>query len=165
MLIMGTRSGDLDPAVVQFICNKEGLDVNQLLNILNKKSGLLGMTDGLSSDHRDVVDAANAGNPLAKVAIEATDYRIAKYIGAYTAAMNGVDAIVFTAGIGENDAPTRTNVCAYLGYLGVEIDEERNKVRGERRVISTPESKVKVMLIPTNEELAIARETKALVNC
>ena len=164
-LIMGTRSGDLDPAVVQFICNKEGLDVNQMLTILNKKSGFLGMTNGLSSDNRDVSKAAEEGDPLAIVAIEASHYRIAKYIGAYTAAMNGVDAIVFTAGIGENDAPTRTKVCAYLGYLGVEIDEEANQVRGERRMISTPNSKVKVMLIPTNEELAIARETKQLVNC
>ncbi len=164
-LIMGTRSGDVDPAVVQYIANKEGLDVNEVINILNKKSGLLGISNGLSSDHRDIVDAAAAGNPLAQVAIEASDYRIAKYIGAYTAAMNGVDAIVFTAGIGENDAPTRSHVCSYLGYLGVELDEERNKVRGERRMLSTPESKVKVMLIPTNEELAIARETKALVNC
>ena len=164
-LIMGTRSGDLDPAVVQFICNKEGIDVNEIINILNKKSGFLGMTNGLSSDNRDVSQAAKDGNPLAKVAIEAAHYRTAKYIGAYTAAMNGVDAIVFTAGIGENDADTRIGVCQYLGYLGVELDAEKVKVRGERMVISTPNSKVKVMVIPTNEELAIARETKEIVGC
>lgn len=164
-LIMGTRSGDLDPAVVQFICNKEGIDVNEMLNILNKKSGFLGMTNGLSSDNRDITKAAKEGNHLAQVAVEATRYRVAKYIGAYTAAMNGVDAIVFTAGIGENDWETRAGVCEYLGYLGVELDPVAMKARGERVVMSTPESKVKVLLIPTNEELAIARETKELVGC
>ena len=162
-LIMGTRSGDIDPAVVQFICNKEGKDVNEVLNILNKKSGVLGMSGGISSDFRDVEKAAAEGNHLAEVALEAFVYRVAKYIGAYTAAMNGVDAIAFTAGVGENDKKTRKNVCDYLGYLGVKIDDEANDVRGERRVISAPDSKVKVMLIPTNEELAIARETLALI--
>ena len=153
-LIMGTRSGDIDPAVVQFICNKEGKDVNEVLNILNKKSGVLGMSGGISSDFRDIEKAAAEGNHLAEVALEAFVYRVAKYIGAYTAAMNGVDAIAFTAGVGENDKKTRKNVCDYLGYLGVKIDDEANDVRGERRVISAPDSKVKVMLIPTNEELA-----------
>ena len=162
-LIMGTRSGDIDPAVVQFICNKEGKDVNEVLNILNKKSGILGLSGGVSSDFRDVQKAQAEGNHLAEIAIQAFIYRVAKYIGAYTAAMNGVEAIAFTAGVGENDKPIRAAICSYLGYLGVEIDEEANSNRGKRIMISTPESKVKVCVIPTNEELAIARETKALV--
>ena len=162
-LIMGTRSGDIDPAVVQFICNKEGKDVNEVLNILNKKSGVLGMSGGISSDFREIEKAKNEGNHLAEVAMDAFVYRVAKYIGAYTAAMNGVDAIAFTAGVGENDKVTRKAVCEYLGYLGVKIDDEANDVRGKRTMISAPDSKVKVMLIPTNEELAIARETLALV--
>lgn len=162
-LIMGTRSGDIDPAVVQFICNKEDKDVNEVLNILNKKSGILGMSGGVSSDFRDVQKAQSEGNHKADVAIQAFIYRVAKYIGAYVAAMNGVDAIVFTAGVGENDKPIRGAVCEYLGYLGIEIDPEINKARGKRVTISTPESKVKVCVIPTNEELSIARETLALV--
>lgn len=162
-LIMGTRSGDIDPAVVQFICNKEGKDVNEVLNILNKKSGILGMSGGVSSDFRDVQKAQNEGNHKADVAIQAFIYRVAKYIGAYVAAMNGVDAIIFTAGVGENDKPIRGAVCEYLGYLGIEIDPEINKARGKRVTISTPDSKVKVCVIPTNEELSIARETLALV--
>lgn len=162
-LIMGTRSGDIDPAVVQFICNKEGKDVNEVLNILNKKSGILGMSGGISSDFRDVQKAQGEGNHLADITIQAFIYRVAKYIGAYTAAMNGVDAIAFTAGVGENDCPIRKEICEYLGYLGVVIDDEANKLRGENMMISTPESKVKVCVIPTNEELSIARETKALV--
>ena len=162
-LIMGTRSGDVDPAVLQFIMNKEGLDINEMLNILNKKSGVLGMTNGISSDFRDIEKAREEGNHLAEVALDAYIYRVAKYIGAYTAAMNGVDAIAFTAGVGENDKASRKAICSYLGYLGVEIDDEANNIRGEERVISSADSKVKVMLIPTNEELAIARETLALV--
>ena len=162
-LIMGTRSGDIDPAVVQFICNKEGKDVNEVLNILNKKSGILGMSGGVSSDFRDVQKAQGEGNHKADVAIQAFIYRVAKYIGAYVAAMNGVDAVIFTAGVGENDKPIRGAVCEYLGYLGIEIDPEINKARGKRVTISTPESKVKVCVIPTNEELSIARETLALV--
>ena len=161
-LIMGTRSGDIDAGVVQYICNKEGKDINEVLNILNKKSGLLGMSDGLSSDSRDIMQAAAAGNPRAKATAEAFEYRVAKYIGAYTAAMNGVDAICFTAGIGENDKDVRKGICNYLGYLGIEIDDEANNIRGEKRMISTADSKVKVMLLPTNEELAIARETYKL---
>ena len=160
-LIMGTRSGDVDPAVVQYIANKENRDVNDVLNILNKKSGMLGMS-GVSSDFRDVEAARAEGNHRAEVALEAFRYRVAKYIGAYTAAMNGVDAIAFTAGVGENDKNARKLICEYLGYLGVVIDDEANNVRGKNAVISAPESKVKVMLIPTNEELAIARETVAL---
>ena len=161
-LIMGTRSGDIDPAVCQFICNKEGIDINEMLNILNKKSGVLGMSGGISSDFRDIEKAKEEGNHLADVALHAFVYRVAKYIGAYTAAMNGVDAIAFTAGVGENDKVSRKAICDYLGYLGVKIDDEANNVRGERRVISAADSKVKVMLIPTNEELAIARETLRL---
>lgn len=161
-LIMGSRSGDVDPAVVQFVANKEGKDINEMLDILNKKSGLLGMT-GISSDCRDVQIAANEGNHKAIVALEAFNYRVAKYIGAYAAAMNGVDAIAFTAGVGENDGIIRKDICDYLGYLGVEIAPEPNKTRGEEIMISTPASKVKVMVIPTNEELKIARETKELV--
>ena len=162
-LIMGTRSGDVDPAVIQFICNKEGKDVNEVLNILNKKSGILGMSDGISSDFRDVGKAAEEGNHHAQVALDAFIYRVAKYIGAYTAAMNGVDAIAFTAGVGENDIESRKKICEYLGYLGVEIDDEANNCRGKVQMISTPNSKVKVMVYPTNEELAIARETERLV--
>ncbi len=161
-LIMGTRSGDIDPAVCQFICNKEGIDINEMLNILNKKSGVLGMSGGISSDFRDIEKAKEEGNHLADIALQAFVYRVAKYIGAYTAAMNGVDAIAFTAGVGENDKVSRKAICDYLGYLGVKIDDEANNVRGERRVISAADSKVKVMLIPTNEELAIARETLRL---
>ena len=162
-LIMGTRSGDIDPAVVQFICNKEGKDVNEVLNILNKKSGILGMSGGISSDFRDIEKAKEEGNHLADVALQAFVYRVAKYIGAYTAAMNGVDAIAFTAGVGENDKSTRKAICEYLGFLGVKIDDQANDVRGKNAVISAADSKVKVMLIPTNEELAIARDTLALV--
>lgn len=161
-LIMGTRSGDLDPAVLQFICNKENKDINEMLNILNKKSGVLGLSNGVSSDFRDVQEAADKGNHQAQVALDAYRYRVIKYIGAYTAAMNGVDAICFTAGLGENDKMARKLICEGLSYLGVKIDEKANDIRGEKRVISSPDSKVKVMLIPTNEELAIARETLRL---
>ena len=163
-LIMGTRSGDIDPAVLQFIMNKEGIDINEMLTILNKKSGVLGMSGGVSSDFRDIETAAKAGNHLAEVALEAFFYRVTKYIGAYTAAMNGVDAIAFTAGVGENDKNARKKICENLAFMGVKIDDEANDVRGERRVISAPDSAVKVMLIPTNEELAIARDTLALVH-
>lgn len=161
-LIMGTRSGDLDPAVLQFIMNKEGLNINEMLNVLNKKSGVLGMS-GVSSDFRDIGKAAAEGNERAEVALDAYFYRVIKYIGAYAAAMNGVDAIAFTAGVGENDAAGRKRICESLSYLGVEIDDEANNVRGKKTMISTPNSKVKVMLMPTNEELAIARDTLALV--
>ena len=162
-LIMGTRSGDVDPAVLQFIMNKEGIDINEMLNILNKKSGVYGMTNGISSDFRDIENAKADGNHLAEVALDAFIYRVTKYIGAYAAAMNGVDAIAFTAGVGENDKAGRKAICASLAYMGVKIDDEANNVRGEERVISATDSKVKVMLIPTNEELAIARETLDLV--
>ena len=163
-LIMGTRSGDLDPAIIEYLCNHENLTVSEMLNILNKKSGVLGMSGGISSDFRDLNAAANEGNEVAKVTLEAYAYRVAKYIGSYTAAMNGVDAITFTAGVGENAAWLRPMVCKYLGFLGVELDEAASeKACGVEGIISTPESKVKLCVIPTKEELAIARETLALV--
>ena len=163
-LIMGTRSGDLDPAIIEYLCNHENLTVSEMLNILNKKSGVLGMSGGISSDFRDLNVAANEGNEIAKVTLEAYAYRVAKYIGSYTAAMNGVDAITFTAGVGENAAWLRPMVCKYLGFLGVKLDEAASeKACGVEGIISTADSKVKLCVIPTNEELAIARETLALV--
>lgn len=162
-LIMGTRSGDIDGGVIQFIANHENKTVDEVLNILNKKSGVLGMT-GISSDFRDIENAAEEGNHMAKVALDAFRYRVAKYIGSYVAAMNGVDAISFTAGVGENDKVTRQIVIdEYFSYLGAKVDPERNNVRGKERLISTDDSKVKIFLIPTNEELAIARDTKRLI--
>ena len=162
-LIMGTRSGDIDPAVLQYIAHKEGQTIDELLNMLNKKSGMLGMS-GVSSDFRDVKKAEEEGNHRAKVANEAFDYRVAKYIGAYVAAMNGVDAITFTAGVGENDGLKRAQICAYLGYLGVKLTEDQISIRGKEALISAPNSKVKVYVIPTNEELSIAQQTLALVH-
>ncbi len=162
-LIMGTRSGDLDPAIIEFLCHKENKSVDEVLNILNKKSGVLGMSKNLSSDFRDLEDAYLAGDENAVRTMDAFCYRVAKYIGAYTAAMNGVDAICFTAGLGENSPFVRDKVCEYLGYLGIELDEEQNHKRGEDLIITTPQSRTKVLAIPTNEELAIARETAALV--
>ena len=162
-LVMGTRSGDLDPAVLEYIARKEGKDIFELLTMLNKKSGVYGMTNGLSSDFRDLGEAAANGNELAANAIDAFCYRVAKYIGSYVAAMNGVDAIAFTGGIGENGLEEREKIVSYLGYLGITLDEEANKQRGKNFVISTPDSKVTVAIIPTNEELMIARETVALV--
>ena len=163
-LIMGTLSGDLDPAIIEYLCNHENLTVSEMLNILNKKSGVLGMSGGISSDFRDLNAAANEGNEIAKVTLEAYAYRVAKYIGSYTAAMNGVDAITFTAGVGENAAWLRPMVCKYLGFLGVKLDEAASeKACGVEGIISTADSKVKLCVIPTNEELAIARETLALV--
>ena len=162
-LVMGTRSGDIDPAIMEFIAKKENLDIEGVMNVLNKKSGVQGMT-GISSDFRDLEAAYEAGNELATNAIEVFSYRVAKYIGSYVAAMNGVDAIAFTAGIGENTNLVRRKIVAYLGYLGITIDNEVNDAtHGDEAVISTPDSKVKVCVIPTNEELAIARETVALV--
>ena len=162
-LVMGTRSGDIDPAILEFIAKKENLDIDGLMDVVNKKSGVYGLSGNLSSDFRDLWDAADAGNEKAKVALEVFAYRVAKYVGAYVAAMNGVDNIVFTAGIGENDHGVRELVLGYLGYLGIEIDEEANNTRGQEIMISKPGSKVNVMVIPTNEELAIARETVALL--
>ena len=161
-LIMGTRSGDVDPSILDFIAQKENLTLSQVMNVLNKKSGVEGIS-GVSSDFRDLSAAAAEGNHRAELAIDAFAYRVVKYIGAYVAAMNGVDAICFTAGLGENDAATRAKIVANLEYLGIAIDEEANSIRGKEVVISTPDSKVAVLTIPTNEELAICRETVALV--
>lgn len=162
-LIMGTRSGDLDPAILEYLCNHEKLTISEMLNILNKKSGVLGMSGGISSDFRDLNDAMNNGNEIAKTTLEAYAYRVAKYIGSYVAAMNGVDAITFTAGVGENAVWLRPMICKYLGYLGLKLDEAKSaKAVGEEMLISTDDSKVKLCVIPTNEELAIARETLAL---
>ena len=161
-LLMGTRSGDIDPAVVEFIAKKENLAVEKVLNILNKKSGMLGLT-GISSDARDVEAAVKEGNERAILTVTTFAYRVAKYIGAYTAAMNGVDAICFTAGLGENHRLLRERVTSYLGYLGAELDPVRNDVAGEEAIVSTDDSKVALLVVPTNEELAIARETKRLV--
>ena len=161
-LIMGTRSGDLDPAIIEFIANKENKTASEVLNILNKESGVYGLS-GVSSDFRDVKAARAEGNKVAAAALDAYAYRVAKYIGAYTAAMNGVDAIAFTAGLGENDDITRKAICEYLGYLGTELDEVKNDVHGETAIISTDDSKVTLLCVPTNEELMIARDTVALV--
>ena len=162
-LIMGTRSGDIDPAIIEFIAHKENKTIDEIMTVLNKKSGLLGMTKNFSSDFRDLEEAYLKNDKLAISAVEAFAYRVAKYIGAYTAAMNGVDVICFTAGVGENAAFLRSIICNnYLGYLGIEIDEELNEKRGEDIAITTPDSKTIAMVIPTNEELAIARETCAL---
>ena len=160
--IMGTRSGSIDPTIIQYICRKEGRNVDYVMDMLNKKSGILGIS-GISSDFRDVQAAQKEGNHRADVAIESFVYRIAKYIGSYITAMNGVDLIAFTAGVGENDKEIRKSICDYLGYLGVEIDDDANDMRGKERIISTPNSKVVVAAVPTNEELAIARETVALI--
>ena len=163
-LVMGTRSGDIDPAIMEFIAKKENLDIEGVMEVLNKKSGVFGISGGLSSDFRDLTDAMNAGDKKAKIAMDVFSYRVAKYIGSYAAAMNGVDDIVFTAGIGENDDYVREEVCKYLGYLGVDFDSEVNTgLRGKEAELTKEGSKVKVFVIPTNEELAIARETLALV--
>ncbi|MCD7819104.1 MAG: acetate kinase [Lachnospiraceae bacterium] len=162
-LVMGTRSGDIDPAIMEFIAKKENLDIAGIMNVLNKKSGVYGISGGLFSDFRDLEEAMNSGDKKAENAIEVFSYRVAKYIGSYVAAMNGVDAIAFTAGIGENAPIVREKVMSYLGYLGITLDAEANKMRGEDNVISTADSKVKVAVIPTNEELAICRETVALL--
>lgn len=163
-VVMGTRSGNIDPAIMEFIAQKEGLDIEGVMNVLNKKSGVFGLSGGLSSDFRDLTDAMNAGDKKAKIAMDVFSYSVAKYIGAYAAAMNGVDCIAFTAGIGENDDYVREQVCSYLGYLGVDFDKKVNDgLRGTEKELTKPGSKVRVFVIPTNEELAIARETLALV--
>ena len=162
-LIMGTRSGDLDPAIIDYLCSHENLTAAEMNTILNKKSGVMALSNNLSSDFRDLEDAMNDGNEAAGLAIEAFSYRVAKYIGSYAAAMNGVDAIAFTGGIGENAGIVRRKVLEYLGFLGITMDAEANKKRGETFVLSTPDSKVKVIVLPTNEELSICRETVRLV--
>ena len=161
-LIMGTICGDIDAAILPFLMEKEGLDAKGLSDLMNKKSGVYGMT-GISSDFRDIEDAAAQNNELAQVALESYAKKVKKYIGSYAAEMNGVDAVVFTAGVGENGIDMRADIMANMDFLGMKLDEEANKVRGKERVISTEDSKVKILLIPTNEELMIARDTLELV--
>ena len=160
---MGTRCGDIDACVVQFICNKYGMSVDECLTMLNKKSGVLALSEK-SSDFRDLEDGEKQGDEKCILALQKFFYEVAKYIGAYTAALNGVDVITFTAGVGDNGPETRQTICDYLGYLGVKIDPEKNGQRGKEMCISTPDSKVQVWVIPTNEELMIAQDTAELVN-
>ena len=162
-LVMGTRCGDIDPTIVEFLAHKLDITLEDVMTILNKKSGVYGLSGGISSDFRDLDKATNEGNEKAALAVKVFSYRTAKYIGAYVAAMDGVDAIVFTAGLGENDAVVRQQIVDRFGYLGITLDQEANKSRGKECTISTPDSKVKVAVIPTNEELSIARETVAWV--
>ena len=161
-LPMGTRSGNLDPAILQFIMNKYGYTADEMLNILNKKSGVLGIS-GVGSDFRDLEKAAKEGNERAQLALDKFAYEVRKYIGSYAAAMGGVDIITFTAGVGENGPDMRESICEGLGFLGVHVDYEKNQVRGKETDISAADSTVKVYVIPTNEELMIARDTLALV--
>ena len=156
---MGTRCGDIDPAIVGFLMDKEHISSEEVDNILNKKSGILGLS-GVSSDFRDIEDAIAKGNKRAEMAMDVFVYTVAKYIGSYAAAMNGLDAIVFTAGLGENNSEVRRDVCKYLDFLGVSIDEERNKCRGIERDFTAQGARVHTLVIPTNEELMIARETR-----
>ncbi|WP_313530134.1 acetate/propionate family kinase [Anaerotignum sp.] len=162
-LVMGTRAGDVDAAVITFLMEKEKLTPQEMDNILNKKSGVLGIS-GVSSDFRDIEDASEHGNTRAEAALDVFAYKVAKRIGAYAAAMNGVDCIVFTAGLGENSGSTRRLICDYLGYLGVHIDSYNNSLRGKAMEISASDSRVRVLVIPTNEELVIARDTKELLD-
>ena len=162
-LIMGTRSGDMDPAIITYLSEKENISAKEVIDICNKKSGMLGLSNGVSSDFRDLAAAEEAGNEYAKDALETYAYRVAKYIGAYAIGMQGLDAVVFTAGVGENNISLRAKICEYLSIFDTKIDEEKNNIRGEEAIVSTEDSKVKIMVIPTNEELAIARETVALV--
>jgi acetate kinase len=159
---MGTRSGDLDAGIMEYLMNKYGMDIHEMLNILNKKSGVQGVS-GVSSDFRDLTEAGEKGNARATLAVDMFNYGVKKYIGAYAAAMGGVDAIIFTAGVGENSAEQRMAIASGLEFMGVKMDEDANKCRGEERVISAADSKVKVLLIPTNEELMIAMDTASLV--
>lgn len=161
-LIMGTRSGDIDPAIMEFIANKENMSMDEVMNVLNKKSGVYGIT-GFTSDFRDIMDAMAKGDKRAELAIHVFAYRVIKYIGAYAAVMNGVDAIAFTAGLGENNSYIRERICNSLEYLGVKIDKSLNETKQDEIIISTPDSKVKVLVVATNEELKIARETLALL--
>ena len=160
---MGTRTGDIDACVVQYLMNRYGYNVDEMLNILNKKSGVAGMS-GVSSDFRDLENAADEGNERAALALEKFAYEVRKYIGSYAAALGGCDVLVFTAGVGENSGEMRERICNGLEYLGVKLDPEKNKIRGQEAVISTPDSKVTVLLIPTNEELMIAKDTAELIS-
>ena len=162
-LVMGTRCGDMDPTIVEYLAHCLNKSLEEVMVILNKKSGVYGLSGGVSSDFRDLDKASNEGNEKAKLAVEVFSYRTAKYIGAYIAAMDGVDAIVFTAGLGENNMVVREQIVSRFGYMGITLDKEANQVRGEEKIISTPDSKVTVAVIPTNEELAIAHETVALL--
>lgn len=162
-LIMGTRSGDMDPAIITYLSEKENISAKDVIDICNKKSGMLGLSNGVSSDFRDLAAAEESGNEYAKDALETYAYRVAKYIGSYAIGMQGLDVVVFTAGVGENNISLRAKICQYLSIFDTKIDDAKNNVRGEEAIISTADSKVKVMVIPTNEELAIARETVALV--
>ena len=161
---MGTRSGDIDACVVQFICNKYNMSVDDCLTMLNKKSGVLALSNGVSSDFRDLEAGAAKGDEACILALEKFFYEVAKYIGAYAAALNGIDVLTFTAGVGENGPETRQAICDYLGFMGVKIDPEANKTRGKEIMISTPDSAVQVWVVPTNEELMIAQDTAELVN-
>ena len=161
-LPMGTRSGDIDPAIIDFIAEKENLSIKEVNNILNKESGVYGLS-GVSSDFRDLTAGMEAGNDRCRLALDVFCYNVKKYIGAYAAAMGGLDGIAFTAGIGENTAYVREKSLEDLGFLGINLNNEANSVRGEEALISTDDSKVQVWVVPTNEELAIARETVALV--
>ena len=161
-LPMGTRSGDIDAGILEYLMNKYGMDIKEMVNVLNKKSGVMGVS-GVSSDFRDLEEAFEQGNERAGLAVDMFNYGVKKLIGAYAAAMGGVDAIIFTAGVGENSASQRMAIASGLEFMGVKMDEDANKVRGEERVISAPDSKVTVLLIPTNEELMIAMDTEALV--
>ena len=161
-LIMGTRSGSIDPAIIEFICKKEHLSIDEMMTVLNKKSGVAGLSK-VGSDFRDLTSAAKEGNELAATTLEVYAYRVAQYIGSYVAALGGIDGIAFTAGIGENNSTIRSMIVSYLSYLGITLDEEKNQIGGEEVCISAQDSKVPVMVVPTNEELAIARETVALV--
>ncbi len=160
-LPMGTRSGDLDAGILEFLMNKYGMDIKEMLNVLNKKSGVQGVS-GVSSDFRDLGSAAEQGNTRAALALDMFSYGVKKYIGAYAAAMGGVDAIIFTAGVGENDAQQRLSIAGHLEFMGVKMDADANNVRGKEAIISAIDSKVKVLLIPTNEELMIALDTAEL---
>jgi len=162
-LVMGTRSGDIDPSAVEYMAKCDGLDFAGVMNVLNKQSGVLGVS-GVSSDFRDLLAASAEGNERATLAIEMLAYRVAKYIGAYAAAMNGVDIICFTAGLGENNAGMRAKICSYLEFMGVKIDDKANDVAGEERLVSAADSKVKVYVVPTNEEVMIARDTAAIAS-
>ena len=162
-LPMGTRSGDLDAGIMEYLMNKYGMDIKEMLNVLNKKSGVLGIS-GVSSDFRDLEEAAKAGNDRAQLALDSFQYSVKKLVGAYAAAMGGVDAIVFTAGVGENDAVTRMAIASGLEFMGVKMDAEANNTRGHEAVVSAADSKVKVLLIPTDEELMIAMDTAAIVS-
>ena len=161
-VMMGSRSGDIDPSAVTFLMEKLNMQPQEMADFLNKKSGVLGIT-GISSDMREIESAAAEGNERAKLALNIYNYRIKKYIGAYAAAMGGVDIIVWTAGVGENQVGTRLEACSGLEFLGVKMDAEANKVRGEEAIISTPDSKVTVCVIPTDEELMIAKDTMNLL--